>query len=125
MILKASDIIILYKKIIEISQREDLKIPVKLSFKFLRNAKILESFALSFEEASHKAIMQYAAPTEDEGKIEISKENLDKVQKQVKELENEDVEISLIPIKLSELEGFDFSMQDLAGLYPIIENEEV
>ncbi len=126
MILKTIDIVSLYRKLIEISQREELIMPVKLSFKLLRNSKTIEPIALSFEEASNSTIMKYANPLqgEDVGKMEISKEDFEKVKFEIKELEDEDVDIPLLPIKLSELEDLDLTMRDLAGLYPIIENEE-
>lgn len=126
MILKTIDIVTLYRKLVEISNREGLKIPVKLSFKLLRNGKAIESIVMAFKEASNRAIMEYATPIEGtEGKVEISSEDFKIVQSQIKELEEAAIEIDLLPIKLSEIEELDLTMQDLAGLYPIIVNEEV
>lgn len=118
------DAIVLYEKLGELSTR-DTKFPISLSFKFLRNAKILEPIIMAFNEARDNAIRQGGTPSDDNpDEVIVPNENINAINQEIKALSMEPIDIELVPVKLSELEGLDLNMQDLAGIYPIIQNEE-
>ncbi len=119
------DAIVLYKQLGELAGRQDLKLPVSVSFKFIRNAKILEPIVLAFDEARTNAIKQYSEPSPDNpDEVIVSEQNINVINEEIKALGMEPIDIELVPVKLSELEGLDLNMQDLAGIYPIVQNEE-
>ncbi len=119
------DAIVLYKQLGELAGRQDLKLPIGVSFKFIRNAKRLEPIILAFDEARTNAIKQYGEPSPDNpDEVIVSEKNISVINEEIKALGMEPIDIELVPVKLSELEGLDLNMQDLAGIYPIVQNEE-
>ena len=100
------------------------KMPFKQTVLVARNVKSLEAVVIPFEEKRNEFVkeLRNASYTED-GKQVVPDEAADKFRDDVNELLNEEIEVDVVTIKLSNDEFPDLKAEDIKGCIDYIEVE--
>lgn len=117
--LKAKDIYVLYETL---NKLKDKKLPVTTGFNIVRNIKALAPEYESIIEMRDSIVRSYGEDN-GSGQVSIPQEKIAEANAELNKILEVDVEVSITPIKLSQLESLTLSIEDLENLYPIIEEE--
>ena len=93
----------------------ELKTPVRTSFSIVKNIKTLAKDYEAIEQARTDIVEKYQPLDFDN--VEL----IDKVNKELSELGDIEVEIDISPIKLSDIESLDIPLDIIETIEPIIE----
>ncbi len=102
----------------------DLKLPIKISFKIQKNKNTLQPLAEEIEKALMTLYSQYGEYN-DNGKILIHQEYIEKCNREIEELMNITQEVYILKIQLSELEDSLYVSNDtMKALMFMIQEEK-
>lgn len=110
-----SDIIKLYETLIELRDSE-YDFNVKIGFNLIRNMTSIEPIYNDIMAARDIIVKQYI---KEDGMI--SNEDISKVNQKILELLKIECDPEIYKIKLEDIEGYNFKMKIIEGLYPIIQ----
>jgi len=91
-------------------------LPIKLAYRLGKYVKILNKELTNYEERRMDLIKKYGEPNDNGSEYKIKPENADKVMKDMMELHSIEVDLDVIPIKLSEIENVKLSPIDISNL---------
>lgn len=116
------ELIQIYDNLYKLSERNEVRFPAKVSFCITRNIKMLMPIAEAFELARITILQDYGIEAEDKpGFYKIKPDKAEIAMKELQDLENTEVDLTLQKIKLQDIENLDLSIQDMDALYPMLE----
>jgi len=119
MTLKNKDIISLYENLQKVGSKI---LPVKTSFALVKNMKVLEPTYNAIIE-TRDSIYKTHGELQSDGTILIPTELVPVANKDLTELSEISVLVDLEAIPLSSLEGSSWTLDEISGIYPIINGE--
>lgn len=111
----------LYETLIKF-QDKNKSLPIKVGFALLQNIKILEPIYSSIDTLRQNLILANGTQTED-GMVNVPKDKLEEVNKELTILGNEESEVKLRKIKLQDIENLELSLEELIKIEILIEEE--
>lgn len=116
------DIINLYQGIQSLKNRDDLRVPARVSFTLVRGARSLLPLVEDYNDA-RKIVLEQLGTLNDDGSYNIPNESLDKLNQEFNDIDNIDVPVDLQHIKFEDIENLDLSIQEAEALELILEGE--
>jgi len=114
----------LFNGLATVRQDATMRLPARTSFTITRNIKLLQPIVEDMAESRIKVLETYGTRDEaNPGMFNIPPENRQKVTEELEALDKVDNDVSLIKIKLSDLDHVELSVQVMEQLYPLIEEE--
>lgn len=111
----------LYASLKLLLDNKDIQFPAKVSFAVVRNLRTLEPIVADIEKSRNDLIQKEAI--EENGSWRIPKDKVDGVNKQLEDLSETEIGITLLKIRMSDIENMNLSLQEMVSLYDIIEEE--
>ena len=120
--LKLSDISLMSPALTNLIKQEDVKLPVRTSFKLSKIIKTLSNELSSVEETKIKLFKKYGSQNED-GQLQIlpETEEHENFIRELGELMSEEVDLDIKPISIDDLGDINISVKDMLALSHIIE----
>lgn len=116
--MKASEIIKTLKNMNSISG--DTTMPVKVAYRINANKKALTEACEPIQETINAVISKYS----DSGKVTTDNPHYDECLKEINELNNEEVNVNIKTVKLSEIETLNMPLSSVEALSFMIEESE-
>lgn len=117
----ASALVTLQKK----TSDEQMVFPVKVNFYFQKNTSILVDMAQDLDEERSKIIMKFGSPSEtNPEQIEIPKDKVEEVNKQLQDLFSLEQEVAVNVIDLDWFDGVNMTPAEFAAISFMIKDEE-
>lgn len=116
--MKASEIIKTLKNMNSISG--DTTMPVKVAYRINANKKALTEACEPIQETINAVISKYS----DSGKVTTDNPHYDECLKEINELNNEDVDVNIKTVQLSEIETLNMPLSSVEALSFMIEESE-
>lgn len=116
--MKASEIIKTLKNMNSISG--DTTMPVKVAYRINANKKALTEACEPIQETINAVISKYS----DSGKVTTDNPHYDECLKEINELNNEEVDVNIKTVKLSEIETLNMPLSSVEALSFMIEESE-
>lgn len=117
----ASALVTLQKK----TSDEQMVFPVKVNFYFQKNTSILVDMAQDLDEERSKIIMKFGSPSESNPEqIEIPKDKVEEVNKQLQDLFSLEQEVAVNVIDLDWFDGVNMTPAEFAAISFMIKDEE-
>ena len=101
----------------------DKELPTAVAFSIQRNFKKIGEEVTASDDVRKKLIEKYKEKDNKDGTIQLKKDKLSEYQKELNELMQQEVDVDLKPIKLSDL-GESIKPRILGLLEPIIKEED-
>lgn len=116
--MKASEIIKTLKNMNSISG--DTTMPVKVAYRINANKKALTEACEPIQETINAVISKYS----DSGKVTTDNPHYDECLKEINELNNEEVDVNIKTVQLSEIETLNMPLSSVEALSFMIEESE-
>lgn len=117
----ASALVTLQKKMSD----EQMVFPVKVNFYFQKNTSILVDMAQDLDEERSNIIMKFGSPSENNPEqIEIPKDQVEEVNKQLQDLFSLEQEVAVNVIDLDWFDGVNMTPAEFAAISFMIKDEE-
>jgi hypothetical protein len=117
----ASALVTLQKKMSD----EQMVFPVKVNFYFQKNTSILVNMAQDLDEERSNIIMKFGTPSESNPEqIEIPKDKVEEVNKQLQDLFSLEQEVAVNVINLEWFDGVNMTPAEFAAISFMIKDEE-
>jgi hypothetical protein len=117
----ASALVTLQKKMSD----EQMVFPVKVNFYFQKNTSILVDMAQDLDEERSNIIMKFGTPSESNPEqIEIPKDKVEEVNKQLQDLFSLEQEVAVNVINLEWFDGVNMTPAEFAAISFMIKDEE-
>lgn len=117
----ASALVTLQKKMSD----EQMVFPVKVNFYFQKNTSILVDMAQDLDEERSNIIMKFGSPSESNPEqIEIPKDKVEEVNKQLQDLFSLEQEVAVNVIDLDWFDGVNMTPAEFAAISFMIKDEE-
>lgn len=117
----ASALVTLQKKMSD----EQIVFPVKVNFYFQKNTSILVDMAQDLDEERSNIIMKFGSPSESNPEqIEIPKDKVEEVNKQLQDLFSLEQEVAVNVIDLEWFDGVNMTPAEFAAISFMIKDEE-
>lgn len=117
----ASALVTLQKKMSD----EQMVFPVKVNFYFQKNTSILVDMAQDLDEERSNIIMKFGSPSESNPEqIEIPKDKVEEVNKQLQDLFSLEQEVAVNVIDLDWFDGVNMTPAEFAAVSFMIKDEE-
>lgn len=117
----ASALVTLQKKMSD----EQMVFPVKVNFYFQKNTSILVDMAQDLDEERSNIIMKFGSPSESNPEqIEIPKDKVEEVNKQLQDLFSLEQEVAVNVIDLEWFDGVNMTPAEFAAISFMIKDEE-
>jgi hypothetical protein len=117
----ASALVTLQKKMSD----EQMVFPVKVNFYFQKNTSILVDMAQDLDEERSNIIMKFGSPSESNPEqIEIPKDKVEEVNKQLQDLFSLEQEVAVNVINLEWFDGVNMTPAEFAAISFMIKDEE-
>ena len=97
-------------------------LPARINFFIQKNRSILSQISESIE-SSRATIIKHYGKIQADGSYFIPEENLNQANQELADLLNIEQEVSITPIKLSGLDGLDFTSAQMQALLFMIEED--
>lgn len=115
------DILTLFRGLQELSADSEVRLPAKVAFAIVRNLKSLAPIVEDIETARFHIAETYGVPTE-QG-YSIPNVSRDAANEELNELANTNVEVSIVTIKMSDIENLSISVAAAEALIFMVEEE--
>lgn len=119
-ILSNYDIYIIGKKLESISFDKNRYLPARINFFILKNKKVILELAQQIEELRIGVIRHYGVPQED-GSYIIPNNLISEANQEINDLFSINQEINILSLKISDLEGLEFTFAQMDALMFMIE----
>ena len=118
------EIVQMHSGLINLRAQADLRFPARVSFAILHNMKILEPIIESYEAARMELVHRHGQEVpEQPGAYQIHEGQVEEFSKEFDALNKIENEVTLTKIKMSDIEDIQLSVDNVAALYPMIEEE--
>lgn len=129
MILKVKDAVFLYDTIASIANKDDInEVPVDVKFILVRNIRALQQIWEDFYATRQKLVIDNSEPnpeaTKDTEDRKVTRLQLDFINSEIEKLENVEMEVTVLPLTLDQLDSLHLDITEMNGLYPIITSAE-
>lgn len=104
--------------------KSNKELPIKVSFALLQNIKTIEPIYQSVITLRDNLAIENGN-VDDDGMVTIHPDKIEFVNKELQSLGNEETEVNLRMIKLSDIENINMSIEDLASLEIIISEDQL
>ena len=121
MILTNNQIFKYAQDMINFLQDKTIYIPAKTNFYIQKNIKTLQSASADIDEARIKIAEHYGTYNQKDNIYIVEPSNIDQASKEMDELFALSQDLDIKPIKLSELDGINFTTQQMQTLMFMIE----
>lgn len=98
-------------------------LPARVNFYIQKNKNLLSQLNESIETTREHIITHYGTPNEEGTSYNIAPENINEVNKELQDLLNVEQEVSVSMIRLSDLDGLDFTPKQMQALLFMIEED--
>lgn len=98
-------------------------LPSKVSFFIQKNRKVLQENVITIEKVRMDIIQNYGKISEDQNRYNFDPEVIETVNKELDDLRNIEQDIQFSKIKLSDLEGIEFTLDQMEALMFMIEED--
>ena len=100
-------------------------LPVKVSYAIIRNIKLLQSIVETVDAVRLDVLVKYGTPSTTQiGGYDIQPENIKIVNEQLNDLGSTENEVSILTVKLSALDGYELTTEEMDALYFMIDESE-
>lgn len=121
--MKNQEILTCFEGLQKLRQAADRRLPARASFAIVRNIKTLQPIVDDFRESYQSLLDRYAEPIEND-QYQVKAENIQEFNNELDNLYNLDINLEIVKIKFSDIEDFDFSLEETEALYFMMENGE-
>lgn len=104
----------------EINKLNAISMPVKVAYRINANKKALTEACEPIQETINAVISKYS----DTGKVTTDNPHYDECLKEINELNNEEVDVNIKTVKLSEIETLNMPLSSVEALSFMIEESE-
>lgn len=104
----------------EINKLNAISMPVKVAYRINANKKALIEACEPIQETINAVISKYS----DSGKVTTDNPHYDECLKEINELNNEEVDVNIKMVKLSEIEALNMPLSSVEALSFMIEESE-
>lgn len=104
----------------EINKLNAMSMPVKVAYRINANKKALAEACEPIQETINAVISKYS----DSGKVTTDNPHYDECLKEINELNNEEVDVNIKTVKLSEIETLNMPLSSVEALSFMIEESE-
>ena len=104
----------------EINKLNAISMPVKVAYRINANKKALTEACEPIQETINAVISKYS----DNGKVTTDNPHYDECLKEINELNNEEVDVNIKTVKLSEIETLNMPLSSVEALSFMIEEIE-
>ena len=104
----------------EINKLNAISMPVKVAYRINANKKALTEACEPIQETINAVISKYS----DSGKVTTDNPHYDECLKEINELNNEEVDVNIKTVKLSEIETLNMPLSSVEALSFMIEESE-
>ncbi len=104
----------------EINKLNAISMPVKVAYRINANKKALTEAYEPIQETINTVISKYS----DSGKVTTDNPHYDECLKEINELNNEEVDVNIKTVKLSEIETLNMPLSSVEALSFMIEESE-
>ncbi|MCM1217885.1 MAG: hypothetical protein NC548_25635 [Lachnospiraceae bacterium] len=124
--MKNKQILANYDALVQLKSKDDIRLPVKVSYAVTRNSRILEPIVEDIETLRNKIITEYGEPVPNQPGMYREKPGQDPgvLYDKIEELMNVETEVPIQKISIEDLDGLSFSFSEIDALYFMIEGEE-
>lgn len=118
-----NEILNFYEGLSKVANNKELRFPVKTSYAMLRNIRALAPIVEDIQTTRDSILKTYGEPVEDKpGYYSIPKENREVAQKELSSLNSVEQDVAILKIALSDLDNIELSVEELNGLYEMLED---
>lgn len=118
------DIYLKYNILLELFNNSKTQyLPARVNYLIQKNYSVLERVATLIENSRTKIIEFYGEPENENGIISIQPEKIELANKELDEILSLQEEIDVFPIKLSDLEMTEFTLEQMQALFYMIEED--
>lgn len=117
--LNNGEIVVLYENLRQLGQKT---LPVKTAFSIAKNIKTLEPYYSAIIETRDGILKAYGEFSKDGG-VKVPSDKIQEANRDLSALQIIQTEINLDTISLSALEGNSWTIDEISGIYPIIDGE--
>ena len=104
----------------EINKLNAISMPVKVAYRINANKRALAEACEPIQETINAVISKYS----DSGKVTTDNPHYDECLKEINELNNEEVDVNIKTVKLSEIETLNMPLSSVEALSFMIEESE-
>lgn len=104
----------------EINKLNAISMPVKVAYRINANKRALTEACEPIQETINAVISKYS----DSGKVTTDNPHYDECLKEINELNNEEVDVNIKTVKLSEIETLNMPLSSVEALSFMIEESE-
>jgi hypothetical protein len=104
----------------EINKLNAISMPVKVAYRINANKRALTEACEPIQETINTVISKYS----DSGKVTTDNPHYDECLKEINELNNEEVDVNIKMVKLSEIEALNMPLSSVEALSFMIEESE-
>ncbi len=104
----------------EINKLNAISMPVKVAYRINANKRALTEACEPIQETINAVISKYS----DSGKVTTDNPHYDECLKEINELNNEEIEVNIKTVKLSEIETLNMPLSSVEALSFMIEESE-
>lgn len=118
------DIYLKYNILLELFNNSKTQyLPARVNYLIQKNYSVLERVATLIENSRTKIIEFYGEPENENGIIAMNPEKIELANKELDEILALQEEIDVFPIKLSDLENVQFTLEQMQALFYMIEED--
>ena len=125
MLLKNAEVYLAAENLNEVfSKDSDLHLPIKINYWLQKNMRTITTLAQEIEETRLTIAKTYGEPTEDGDSYKVPSENIETAQQELNDLFGIEQDVDIHMFKLSEFDGIDLSMTQMAAIMFMIDDTE-
>ena len=125
MLLKNAEVYLAAENLNEVfSKDSDLHLPIKINYWLQKNMRTITTLAQEIEETRLTIAKTYGEPTEDGDSYKVPPENIETAQQELNDLFGIEQDVDIHMFKLSEFDGIDLSMTQMAAIMFMIDDTE-
>ena len=113
-------VLTLYPALASLRDDKDLKLPVRVGYKLLRNIELLSSSYETIQKMRDEIVIKYGDLIDDKGTYQVPPEKVEEANKELNDLAQVEAEYNILPIELKQIEDLPLSLDSLNSIYEII-----
>lgn len=113
-------VLTLYPALTSLRDDKELKLPVRVGYKLLRNIELLGSSYETIQKMRDEIVIKYGDLIDNKGTYQVPPEKIEDANKELNDLAQVEAEYNILPIELSEIEDLPLSLDSLNSIYEII-----
>ena len=117
------DIMSCFEGLQNLRKATDRRLPARTSFAIIRNIKTLQPIVEDIQSTYRDLVDKYAEPIDNEH-FRVKEENIKIFSDESNALYNLNTEVPIIKISFTDIENFEFSLEEIEALYFMIEEGE-